>query len=38
MKTKIKTTDVLISLFYMWLFLIIGSMVWQGVEVMMSYL
>lgn len=37
MKTKIKTLDVLVALFYMWCFLIISAMAWQGIEVMLSY-
>lgn len=37
MKTKIKTLDVLISLFCIWGFIIIGAMIWQGVTVLKSY-
>ena len=38
MKTKIKTLDLLVYLFMIWGFIIICSMIWQGVEVMLSYL
>lgn len=37
MKTKIKTLDVLTALFFMWGFIIIGAMIWQGITVLKSY-